>query len=146
MKQKKIFTWAAISLGVLSLAIMLFVNVNRAYPDSVNSQQEFAFKDVAVKTFNIDTTKAKPVYMREIFDDSVSELSSDIRYKCQDALNILNRDGTHKNGDFLPIFFIEGNDKVSIVIKHDDGSITLNEFDISKEEPTKLNYAVEEAQ
>lgn len=36
MKKKKIFTWAAISLGVLSLAVLLFVNVNRAYSDSVN--------------------------------------------------------------------------------------------------------------
>ncbi|AHF11253.1 hypothetical protein A7D23_12870 [Dehalobacter sp. TeCB1] len=144
IQKRKIFTSVAVGLGVLSLAVLLFVNVNRAYSDSVNSQEESAFENLAVETLKIDTNKAKPVYMREIYDDNVSELNSDLRNKCQDALKSLTKDGTHKIGDFMPVFFIEGNDKVSIAIKHDDGTLTLDEFDISKHDPIKLNHIARE--
>ena len=146
MKVKKTLSWVAISLGVISLVVLLIVNVNTAYSNSNQSQEELAFKDKAVEIMNIDTDKAKPAYMLDVYDDSNSEFSSDIRYKCVHALTLLSMDGTHKNGDFMPVFFIEGNDKVSIAFKHDDGTITLDEFDISGKNPIKTNQIVKEAE
>ncbi|WP_415534041.1 hypothetical protein [Dehalobacter sp. 4CP] len=146
MKVKKTFSWVAISLGVVFLAVLLIVNVNKAYSDSNASQEELAFKDKAVEIMNIDTNKAKPAYVRDVYDDSSSELSSDIKNKCAVALKSLAIDGTHKIGDFMPVFFIEGNDKVSIAIKHDDGTLTLDEFDISEKNPIKTNQIVKEAE
>jgi hypothetical protein len=144
MKVNKRFSWVAISLGVAFLAVLLIVNVNTAYSDSNKSQEELAFKDKAVEIMKIDTNVAKPVYLREVYDESIAELSSDIRYKCVHALTSLSMDGTHRNGDFMPVFFIEGNDKVSIAIKHDDGTLTLDEFDISGKNPVKTNQIVKE--
>ncbi|ADY55365.1 hypothetical protein Sgly_1034 [Syntrophobotulus glycolicus DSM 8271] len=144
MKGKKTFSWAAISLGVIFLAVRLIVNVDTAYSDRHISQQELAFKDKAVEMMNIDTDKAKPAYMRDVYDGDTSKLSPDVRYQCSAALKALALDGTHRNGDFMPLFFIEGNDKVSIALKHNDGTLTLAEFDISEKNPLKTNQIVKE--
>lgn len=148
MNKKKIFKFLAISAGILSLLAVLFVNVNRAYSDSKYSEKQIAVQDLAIKTFNIDTNKVKPLFSSDIFDDKIakenSDISSDIRHKSAAALVMLTDEGIFEIGDFRPMYFLEGNDKVSIAIKHADGSISLDEFDISGKEPIKIDQIVKE--
>src|SRR5665648_104506 len=138
MNKKKIFTL----LGLTLLAVLLVVNVNRAYSDSKYSEKQIAVQDLAIKTFNIDTNKVKPLFSSDIFDDKIAKENSDIRHKSAAALVMLTDEGIFEIGDFRPMYFLEGNDKVSIAIKHADGSISLDEFDISGKEPIKIDHKV----
>jgi len=140
MNKKKIFTL----LGLTLLAVLLVVNVNRAYSDSKYSEKQIAVQDLAIKTFNIDTNKVKPLFSSDIFDDKIAKENSDIRHKSAAALVMLTDEGIFEIGDFRPMYFLEGNDKVSIAIKHADGSISLDEFDISGKEPIKIDQIVKE--
>ena len=153
MSKKKIFKWFTICAGVLSLlAVLLIGNVSSAFSDSVTgknskySEEEYAFRDLAIKTFDIDTNKVKPLFSRDVFDKNIAEESSDIRHKSAAALVMLTDEGIFKIGDFRPMYFLEGNDKVSIAIKHADGSISLDEFDISKEKTIKIDHKVKEVE
>ena len=143
MSKKKIFKCLAISAGILSLlAVLLVVNVNRAYSDSKYSEKQIAVQDLAIKTFDIDTTKVKPLFSSDIFDDKIAKENSDIRGKSAMALVMLTKEGVLKPGDLRPTYFLEGKNKVSIAIKHSDGSISLDEFDISGNEPIKIDHKV----
>ncbi len=146
MSKKKIFKWLAISAGVLSLlAVLLVVNVNRAYSDSKYSEKQLAVRDLAIKTFDIDTNKVKPLFSGDIFDDKIAKESSDIRGKSAMALVMLTEEGVFKPGDLKPTYFLEGKNEVSIAIKHSDGSISLDKFDISGNEPVKTDHKVKGA-
>lgn len=146
MSKKKVFKWLALSVGVLSLLALLLVgNVSNASSDSKYSEGQLELRDEAIKTFDIDTSKVKPLLSRDIFDDTIAEESSEIRTKSAAALAMLTKEGLFKPGDFRPVYFLEGEDKVSIAIKHSDGSISLDEFDISGKEPIKTNRKVKEA-
>lgn len=143
MSKKKIFKWLAISAGVLSLlAVLVVVNINRAYSDSKNSEKQLAVQALAIKTFDIDTNKVKPLFSSDIFDDKIATENSDIRGKSAMALVMLTKEGVFKPGDLKPTYFLEGTNKVSIAIKHSDGSISLDKFDISGNEPVKIDHKV----
>jgi hypothetical protein len=63
----------------------------------------------------------------------------------KDALSMLTEEKIFNIGDFIPVYFLEGNKKVSIAIEHADGTISIDEFDISKEKPFRTDHKVKEA-
>lgn len=138
--------------GVLTLAIAILVVINSiALSDSIvkkSSKQievETAVKDLAIKTFNIDTNNVKVLYDSDVFNDKIATESADVRGILSTALVMLTDDKTFVPGDKIPIYFLEGNNIASIAIKHADGTISLTKFDISKEEPVKIDHIVKEA-
>lgn len=138
--------------GVLTLAIAILVVINSiALSDSIvkkSSKQievETAVKDLAIKTFNIDTNNVKVLYDSDVFNDKIATESADVRGILSTALVMLTDDKTFVPGDKIPIYFLGGNNIASIAIKHADGTISLTKFDISKEEPVKIDHIVKEA-
>ncbi|MHB8077298.1 hypothetical protein, partial [Desulfosporosinus fructosivorans] len=103
--------------------------------DSLYLDKEYTVQKQAINTFDLDTINLKSYFMRDIFDDNIATLSSDIRMKIVRAMDI-------KVGDFKPMIFLEGDSTVYIVVKHKDNTMTLNEFDISKETPVKIDQIV----
>lgn len=152
MNKKKIFAGLGISAGILTLSAVLLVgNVSSAFSDTITGksskylEKEYTVKDSAIKTFAIDTNKEKPLFSRDVFDNDIATENSDIRAKMSAALVMLTQENIFKVGDFKPMYFLEGNDKVSITIEHADGTISLDKFDISKEKPVKIDHKVKEA-
>lgn len=152
MKKKKMPTFLKVGTGVLTLsAVLLIGNVNSAFSESITGKsskylvKEYTVQESVIKTFDLDTNKLKPYFSRDIFDNDIATLNSDVRGKIADALAILTKENVFRVGDFKPMYFLEGNDKVSIAIKHSDGTISITEFDISKDKPIKSNHKVKEA-
>lgn len=157
MNKKKIFKWLAISAGVLSLAAVLLVgNTNLAFSSSDTSSNleiekivkaseleiEKDVRDSAIKTFNIDTNKFKPVLKSDLEEKSTS-VTPAIKTKVTAAYVMFSRDGILKNGDYIPTRFVGGNE-VLIAIKHADGTMSLVKYDVSqdvaKQKPIKADH------
>ncbi len=135
--------------GVLTIAIAILVAINNvAFSDSINNKSsklievETTVKDLAIKAFNINTNNVKVLYGSDVFNDKIATESADIKGKLATALVMLTDDKTFVAGDKIPIYFLEGNNIASIAIKHADGTISLTKFDISKEEPVKIDHIV----
>jgi len=165
MNKKKIFKRLAISAGILSLLTALLVG-NIVYAKTIQSKQSKlemerfvkaknlevgqTIRDLAIKTFDIDTNKYKPVFL----DDCVGiehnpSVSSDMKAKVTAAYTMLTMDENNrlKNGDKIPVFFFEENE-VLIAIKHADGTMSLIKYDVStdvsKQPPIKTDITVKE--
>jgi len=137
MNKKKIFSCLGVGIGILALSGGLFLtNAKTTISDSLYLDKEYTVQKQAINTFDLDTN-LKSYFMRDIFDDSIATLSSDIRMKIVRAMDI-------KVGDFKPMIFLEGDSTVYIAVKHKDNTMTLNEFDISKEKPVKIDQIVKE--
>ncbi|MCB8814764.1 hypothetical protein [Desulfosporosinus shakirovi] len=133
MNKKSILKWFTIGVmgvGVLTLTV-LFANSNNAYSAANHSEREITLKDSAIKNFNIDTTKVKQLYRKDLHGNSTA-VSQEMKTKALVAFSELIKNGDTKIGDYTPIYFFEGNN-VSIAIKHADGSMTLTKFDISED-------------
>lgn len=146
MNKKSILKWftiGVIGVGVLTSTVLVG-NINHVYSAIIHSDQQIAIKDLAVKNFNIDTTKVKELYRSDLRDDS-NIMSKEIKNKAVFAYTELIKNGGVKVGDYTPIYFLEGN-TVSIAVKHADGSMTMTKFDISGNgEPTEINEYSKEA-
>ncbi|ADY56433.1 hypothetical protein Sgly_2144 [Syntrophobotulus glycolicus DSM 8271] len=129
MNKKRLFKPLPIGAVVLSLAVVLFGNVNHVYSKTSHSDREIAIKDLAVENFNIDTTKVKQLYRSDLRGDS-NVVSNEIKNKTLFAFTELIKNGGLKEGDYTPVYFLEGNN-VSIAVKHADGSMTMTNYDIS---------------
>lgn len=145
MNKKKIFKWFTMSVGVLTLAVLLLGNVSSVFSTEKvkHLEVEDTIKASAIKTFDIDTNKVKPHFSSELNEKSTS-LPEDIKSKAIRAFRKLTDEGGFKIGDYIPIYFI-GENEVSIGIKHSDGTISLHKYDISKEKPIKTDHIVKEA-
>jgi len=138
MNKKKVFSYLGVGIGILALSGGLFLtNAKTATSDSLYLNKEYTVQKQAINTFDLDSTNLKSYFMRDIFDDSIATLSSDIRTKIVKAMDI-------KVGDFKPMIFLEGDSTVYIAVKHKDNTMTLNKFDISKEKPVKIDQIVKE--
>ncbi|WP_407312457.1 hypothetical protein [Desulfosporosinus sp. SB140] len=146
MNKKSILKWVTtgvLGVGVLT-SVMLFGNINHANSETIHSSREIDIKDLAVKNFNIDTTKVKQFYRSDLHDDS-NVVSKEVKNKALVAFTELIQDGGFKVGDYTPIYFLEGNN-LSIAIKHADGSMTMTEFNISENGvPSKIHESSKEA-
>ncbi|GAB6173862.1 hypothetical protein JCM15765_33400 [Paradesulfitobacterium aromaticivorans] len=142
MKKVKILT--GLSIATLSVALLIGYS-NVALSDSKYSETEYADQKRVINTFDLNTKDYKPLSIREVYDNNIATESSEIRGKIAYAIHILTQDEDLKVGDSKPTIFLEGNDKVSIGIKHPDGTITLTQFDISKEKPEKIAKRIKEA-
>jgi len=159
MNRKKIFTWLATSAGVLSLLTVLLVgNVGVAFPKDTRSnleeektikaselEMEKTVRDLAIKTFDVDTNKYKPVLRCDLEDESTS-LTPDVKTKVIAAYVMFSKDGI-QNGDFIPTLFLGGNE-VLIAVKHAEGTMSLIKYDVSKDvskqKPIKTDHIIKE--
>ncbi|MCB8817698.1 hypothetical protein [Desulfosporosinus shakirovi] len=133
--KKMLFSVKGLVLSVGLLAgLSFFAFSNPAISDSYYLDEEFRVQKSVADTFDLNSKKEmKSYFMNDIFDKNISKLSSDINKKVLSAILLLSKD--NKIGDFKPIIYLEGNDKLLIAIKHEDKTITLTEFDISKDAP-----------
>jgi len=148
MKRKKIFASIGLSAGLLALALGLIIGnsgIGLSDNDAKYLAKEYSIRDSVINTFDIDDQKLKSLFLRDLFDDSIAKESDEIRSKLISSYNMLIQDKEIKEGDFKPVFFLDGNKKVFIGVLHPDNSLTLYEFDISKEKPEKVDKKVKEA-
>lgn len=75
--------------------------------------------------------------MRDVYDNSITKENADTRRKIAIAIDMLLADKELKEGDFKPMIFLKGSNKLLIAVKHPDNTITLTEFDISNKKPIK---------
>ncbi|MDQ7095891.1 hypothetical protein REC12_20050 [Desulfosporosinus sp. PR] len=141
MNIKKLFAGVGILAGVVILSLTL-MNGN-AYSNNKYSEKEYTVRDSAIKNFDLDTQKAQVLFAEDIFDNTKTEIN-DTKSKLAVATFMLNDEKISVVGDYLPVYFLEGN-KVSIAIKHANGTVSLTQFDISKEKPVQIGHIVKEA-
>lgn len=148
MNKKKLFISIGLSVGILAISLGLFIGnsqVALSDNDSKYLDKEYTVRDSIKSSFNLDGQNLKPLFLRDVFDESIATESDEVRSKLAKCYKILIDDKDINKGDFKPIFFLDENKKVFIGIQHPDKSITLIEFDISKENPEKVDKKVKEA-
>jgi len=148
LKKKKMFA----ILGVMALLLVGIANFS--FGDSKYLDKEYRVQKQVIDTFALEVNDSKdnnlkgddlkPLFMRDIYDKEIAKVDHETRMKVAMAINVLNEEKELAYGDFLPMIFLKGNNKLLIGIKHSDNTITLSEFDISKEKPVKLDKQVKE--
>lgn len=148
MNKKKLFISIGLGFGILAMSLGLFIGnsqVALSDNDSKYLDREYKVRDSIKSSFNLDDQNLKTLFLRDIFDKSIASESDEVRSKLAKCYKMLVDDKEINKGDFKPIFFLNENKKVFIGIQHPDKSITLTEFDISKEKPEKVDKKVKEA-
>lgn len=130
-----------ISIGVIALSVALLSGYS-TFSSSNYTKIAYSVQKSVINTFDINTKDYKPLFTKDIFDNSIATEPSEIRGKIANAISILTKDGDLKEGDFQPMIFLKGTE-VLVGIKHPDETITLVEFDISKETPVKGEKQIE---
>lgn len=142
MTNKKIF----MILGIMTLLVGLFVGISGiAFSRSPYSDTELKIQKSVVDTFNLEGQDYKSLFMEDVYNDKIAKESPETRIKIAEAIYQLKKDNELIEGDYIPMVFLKGNEKVLIGVKHPDNTITLTEFDITKEKPVKGNKQVKEA-
>lgn len=139
--KKKYLIITGIALGVFALSFG-FLNSGVAFSKGKYLDEKVVQKSV-IDTYNLDTSNLKPLFMKDVYDDSVPTEPEEIRMKISKAINIIQYE--MKEGDYKPMIFLKGNNKVLLGVKHSDGTISLTEFDISKDTPVKVEKLEKEA-
>lgn len=139
MNKKKIF----ILLGIIMILSVAISNV--AFSKGPYLDEEFVVQKSVINTFDLKDNDLKPLFMRDIYDDTIAKESPETRVKVAEAIYMLKQDNELSIGDFKPMIFLKGKDKILIGVKHPDNNITLTEFDLSKEKPVMGNKQVKEA-
>lgn len=159
MNKKKLFKRLGVSAGVLCLlAVVLLVgninNVGATLTESAIEKEGKAFEleveksvsDLAIKSFDIDINKYKPLFSADLENESTS-VTADIKTKVTAAEVMLAKDKMLKKGDKFPACFYGGNE-VLIAIQHADGTISLVKYDVSedvsKQKPIQTDHIVKE--
>lgn len=124
-----------IGVGIIILSVAFLIGYS-TFSSSNYLEKEYSVQKSVINTFDINTKDYKPLFTKDIFDNDIATEPSEIRGKIANAISILTKDGDLKVGDFQPMIFLKGTE-VLIGIKHPDETITLVEFDISKETPVK---------
>lgn len=133
-----------LSVGLLA-CLSIFAISNYAFSDSPYLEKEFIIQKSVLNTFDLnEDEEIRSYFMSDIFDKNLQKLSSNVNQKVLSAYSMLIKDDEIKVGDFKPMFFLKGNDKLLIGIKHEDGTITLTEFDISKDKAVKVKTQTKE--
>lgn len=151
MTVSKKLSLTGIFIVIAFAIVLLFDSLNHLSTDSDYAELEASHMDLAVKSFGIDTDKLKPLYADDIFTNSKGTVFSTDKVteeklrngKCAAALSELKKENLFNIGDYRPVYFL-GEDKVSIAIKHGDGTISLTEVDISKDRPVIIDHQVKE--
>lgn len=137
MNKKTIF-------AILGTMILLLVFAYVGFGQDKYLKKEYEVQQSVIKTFDLKGNDLKPLFMRDIYDDKIAQESSETRLKVANAIEILSKDNKLAEGDFKPMIFLKGDNKVLIAVKHPNNTITLTEFDISKEKPVKVDQQVKE--
>jgi hypothetical protein len=148
VNRKKLFAGIGLCVGTLALALGLIIgNSGISLSDSNDKYlaKEYSVRDSVKSTFDLGNQKYKSLFLRDVFDDSIATENDEVRSKLVLCYNMLLQDKEIKEGDFKPVFFLDGNEKVFIAVSHPDNIITLTEFDISKDKPEKVDKQVKEA-
>lgn len=145
MKRMK-FSLVAI---VLSLGLLTGLLIYAISDDVFSGGLQYQEKEINVeasirKTFALNDSKdIKSYSMDEVFGKKVKELSSEVHKRIISAYTML--DNEVKTGDFKAFFFLKGEDRLLIGIKHGDGTISLAEFDISTDQPVRIKTQTKQA-
>ncbi|MHB8076677.1 hypothetical protein [Desulfosporosinus fructosivorans] len=143
--KKMLFSVKGLVLSVGLLAgLSIFAISNYAFSDSPYLEKEFSVQKSVINTFDLKDQGIKSYFMSDIFDENLRKLSSDENQKVLSAYSMLIKDNEIKIGDFKPMFFLKGNDTLLIGITHEDATISLTEFDISKDKPVKVKTQTKE--
>ncbi len=140
--KKKYLIIVGMVLGISALSFG-FLNSGVVLSKGKYLDAEKVVQKSVIDTFNLDTSDLKPLFMNDVYDDSIATDPEEIRIKIAKSINILNQE--MKKGDYKPMIFLKGSNTVLIGIKHPDGIISLTEFDISKDTPVKVNKLEKEA-
>lgn len=124
-------------LVVLGVLILIVGIASMGFADSKYLDEEFIVQKQVIDTFSFKDANLKPLFMRDVYDDSIAKENTDTRRKIVIAIDMLLADKELKEGDFKPMIFLKGSNELLIAVKHPDNTITLTEFDISKEKPIK---------
>lgn len=146
MSKKKLVSRIGLCVGALAL-VMIVGYSGSAFSDS-NSKyldKEYSVKESIQSSFDLDNQGLKPIYLRDLFDDSIATESDEVRSKLISCYKMLRQEKEITQGDFKPIFYLDGKEKVFIGVLHPNDSITLTEFDILKDKPEKIDKKVKEA-
>ena len=144
MNKKRVSIVLGLGIGILAFSGgLILTNEKPVISTPKYLEMEYTVQKQVVNTFGLDTNNLKSLFLRDIYDDNIATESSEVRGKISEAINILKRDGDLGVGDFKPMAFLKGN-TVLIAVKHKDNTITLEEFDISKQEHQKINKQIKE--
>lgn len=111
MNKKKYFLTAIGGVLALSIVLLIIFNTN-AFSENINKKSskfievETNVKDLAIKTFDINTNNVKIVLNSDVFNENSSTVSTDLGEKLVSALTILTEDKTFIPGDKVPVYFI----------------------------------------
>ncbi|MDO0824943.1 hypothetical protein [Desulfosporosinus nitroreducens] len=142
--KKMLFSVKGLVLSVGLIGLSIFAISNYAFSNSPYLEKEFIVQKSVLNTFDLNEDEMSSYFMSDIFDKKLQKLSSNVNQKVLSAYSMLTNDDEIKIGDFKPMFFLKGNDTLLIGIKHEDGTISLTEFDISKEKPVKVKTQTKE--
>lgn len=137
-------------LALSGLIILLLFGLAKISIGNANySKEEINVQKQVIDTFSLDvnesdTNQLKPLFMREIFDKKVAKENPETRIKIAKAISSLYDEKEINEGDFKPMIFLKGNSEVLIGVKHPDNKISLFKFDISAENPKKMDKEVKE--
>ncbi len=131
-------------LVIIGILILVVGVTSIGFAKSKYSAGEYKIQKQVIDTFSLTDNDIKPLFMRDVYDDSIAKESTDLRGKIAIAIDMLLENNELKEGDFKPIIFLKGNNKLLIGIKHPNNTISLTEFDISKDKPIKGDKHVKE--
>lgn len=131
-------------LVVLGVLILIVGIASMGFADSKYLDEEFIVQKQVIDTFSLKDANLKPLFMRDVYDDSIAKENTDTRRKIAIAIDMLLADKELKEGDFKPMVFLKGSNELLIAVKHPDNTITLTEFDISKKKPIKCDKLLKE--
>ncbi|MCL6611003.1 MAG: hypothetical protein K6T66_05615 [Peptococcaceae bacterium] len=131
-------------LVLIGVLILVVGATSIGFAKSKYSAGEYKVQKQVIQTFSLTDNDIKPLFMRDVYDDSIAKESTDLRGKIAIAIDMLLESKELKEGDFKPVIFLKGSNKLLIGIKHPDNTVSLTEFDISKDKPIKVDKRVKE--
>lgn len=131
-------------LVMIGILILVVGATSIGFAKSKYSTGEYKVQKQVIDAFSLTDNDIKPLFMRDVYDDSIAKESTELRGKIATAIDILLDSKELKEGDFKPMIFLKGSNKLFIGIKHPDNTISLTEFDISKDKPIKGDKQVKE--
>lgn len=126
------------------MILLLLIIASVGFGKDKYLDEEYVVQKQVIETFDLKVNDLKPLFMRDIYDDEIAKESYEVRNKVAMAISSLLKEKEIAEGDFKPMIFLKGNNKVLIAVKHPDNIITLTEFDISKEKPVKVDKQVKD--
>ncbi len=102
--KKKYLIIVGMVLGISALSFG-FLNSGVVLSKGKYLDAEKVVQKSVIDTFNLDTSDLKPLFMNDVYDDSIATDPEEIRIKIAKSINILNQE--MKKGDYKPMIFLK---------------------------------------